>query len=341
MRSIVPMVGVLALGVLDVRFVAAQTHDAAAGEALFQDGRRLMKARDFAAACGKFEESLRLDPASGTLLNLADCEEQLGRTASAWQHWLTAADQLPAGDKRRTTALAHASAIEKGLARLSVTLAPSAPADAVVKRDGVALGSGSLGVPLPVDPGRHVVVVSAAGREDREAEVTLRAKEQRTLVVEAGRVSETPAPKTDVARTSNAAAGTSDVWARTSPDDADAQRASSSGRAPVAGYALLGVGVVSAGVGAYFGLSALSARRDASAACPQVGSTHRCSAAASGALDKDKQDSLYADIGFGVGIAAAATGLYLLLKPRHAEPETTADFVPLPGGGEVRFAGRF
>jgi hypothetical protein len=220
-------------------------------------------------------------------------------------------------------------------------LAPSTPADAVVKRDGVALGSGSLGVPLPVDPGRHVVVVSASGHEDRETEVTLRAKEQRTLVVEAGRVSEAPAaPKSDASRPSNAAAA-NDVWGRTSAGDADVQRGSSSGRAPVAGYALLGVGVASAGIGAYFGLSALAARRDASAACPQVGGTHRCSAAASESLDKDKRNSLYADIGFGVGIAAAAAGLYLLLKPRHAGPETTADFAPLPGGGEVRFAGHF
>jgi hypothetical protein len=340
MRSILPVAFAVALGVLDAPWAAAQTHDAAAGEALFQDGRRLMKAHDFAAACPKFEESQRLDPAVGTLLNLADCEEQVGRTASAWQHWLAAADQLPAGDKRRTTALGRASAIEKVLARLSVTLAPSAPSDAVVKRDGIALGSGSLGAPLPVDPGRHVVVVSASGHDDRETEVTLRAKEQRAVVVEAGPISDVPASaKAETPRPSTAASNAS-VWARTSPGEADARATASGKRAPIAGYALLGLGAAGIGVGTYFGLTALAARRDASAACPQVGGSHRCSVEASAALDRDKQNSLYADIGVGVGIIAAATGLYLILKPQHEAP-ATADFAPLPGGGEVHFAGRF
>src|SRR5687767_11843809 len=69
--------------------------DAAASEALFREGRRLMKAGDYEGACPKLEESLRLDPALGTLFNLASCEEQLGRWATAWQHWRQAADQLP------------------------------------------------------------------------------------------------------------------------------------------------------------------------------------------------------------------------------------------------------
>src|SRR5688572_7792688 len=139
----------------------AQVRDAAAGEALFQEGRRLMKAGDFAAACPKLEESLRLDPALGTLVNLASCEEQQGRTATAWQHWRSAIEQLPSSDKRRSTAQARAAALEKVLARLTITLAPGAPAEAEVKRDGVRLGRASLGLALPVDPGHHVVVVTA------------------------------------------------------------------------------------------------------------------------------------------------------------------------------------
>jgi hypothetical protein len=343
-RFVVPVVAIVAFSALDIHVARAQTHDPAAGEALFQEGRRLMKNRDFAPACAKFEESLRLDPATGTLMNLADCEEQLGHTASAWQHWRAAADQLPVGDKRRTTAVSRATGLEKVLARLSVALAPSAPPDAVVKRDGVLLGAASLGVALPVDPGHHVVIVSAAGRENRETEVTMHAKEQRSLIVEAGAPSEAASGAGAEAGRPSSTPPPPPASARTSPGEGDARAVlsvSSERRAPIAGYALLGVGVLGVAAGTYFGLTALTARRDASAACPDVGGVRRCLVNAAGPLDRDKRNSLYADIGFGVGIVAAGAGLYLLLKPQQPEPPATAGFAPLPGGGEVHVAGHF
>src|SRR5688572_24676732 len=89
--------GALALVLLTLfgeRTAAAQLTDPAAAEALFQEGRRLLKIDEVLAACSKFDESLRLDPAIGTLINVAACQERLGRTATAWQHWRAAADQL-------------------------------------------------------------------------------------------------------------------------------------------------------------------------------------------------------------------------------------------------------
>src|SRR5262249_55537702 len=53
----------------------SQTRDPAAAEALFRQGRQAMEAKDFATACPKFAESQRLDPAVGTLMNWATCEE--------------------------------------------------------------------------------------------------------------------------------------------------------------------------------------------------------------------------------------------------------------------------
>ena len=78
----------------------AQVVDAAAADALFQKGREAADKGDFATAAAKFAESQRLDPAPGTLLNLADCEEHLGQTASAWEHYKRAAETMNAGDDR-------------------------------------------------------------------------------------------------------------------------------------------------------------------------------------------------------------------------------------------------
>jgi hypothetical protein len=317
----------------------AQPRDAAGSEWLFREGRALMKKGDFVAACPKLAESLRFDPAVGTLMNLAECEERLGRTASAWQRWEAAADQLPAADRRRATALARARALEALLPRLIVTVAESAPKDLVVTRDGIALGAASLGVALPVDPGRHLITASASGHAARTFEVTIENGQQQSVTVEAGAAALQPPPMPSVSPLPVAAAP--------APGSEGALRATTVPGARRSSGRLLGLGLVIAGgatlaVGGYFGLQAMAARREAASACVAFGDTNRCWSSAAEPLDRDRRASLAADIAFGVGAATTAAGLYLVLRRRpSAEPTATAQVMSVPQGGGIQVAGRF
>src|SRR5262245_10219582 len=167
----------------------AQATDPAAAEALFREGRTLADAGDYAGACSKFRESERLDPAIGTVFNIADCEERQGHLARAWTLYREVAQRLPQSDGRRAIAEQRVSALEPKLPRLNVRLGPNAPATSRVEKDGVELGAASLGSELPLDPGAHVVRVSAPGRETQEYRVNLSEAEHLTLDVEPGAAS--------------------------------------------------------------------------------------------------------------------------------------------------------
>jgi hypothetical protein len=49
--------------------------DPVLAEALFHDGKAQMKKGNYAAACPKLAESYKQDPATGTLLALAVCQD--------------------------------------------------------------------------------------------------------------------------------------------------------------------------------------------------------------------------------------------------------------------------
>jgi hypothetical protein len=163
----------------------ARAQGAPAAEALFWEGRKAMRAGHFAHACPKFAESQRLDPAAGTLFNLADCEEKRGRLATAWQHFRAVVEQLPPDDKRWAYAKGRIEALETRLPRLEVRSRASL-AQASLFRNGVEMRDAALGVPLPVDPGGHELVVKAPGRRDRAYSISLAESELKVLEIDLG-----------------------------------------------------------------------------------------------------------------------------------------------------------
>jgi hypothetical protein len=135
-----------------------------AAEALFEEGRRLAADGKYAEACPKFADSERLDPSSGTLLNLANCWEKIGRIATAWATYKEAESAANAAGRKdnEATAQRRADALAPKLSR--VTLQVTQPIDGMdVKRDGVGVSRAEWGVAIPIDPGHHEIAATAPG----------------------------------------------------------------------------------------------------------------------------------------------------------------------------------
>jgi hypothetical protein len=143
----------------------------------FNAGHQLLKSGNFADACPKFEESQRADPASGTLLALAYCQELSGLLASACSNYRAAAE-LAAKEgqtERQQAATARAEALSKRVSTLTVEVPVELTRQAglLIKRDGIALDRTAYNVAIPLNGGTHAIEVSAPGYEGWAAAVTL------------------------------------------------------------------------------------------------------------------------------------------------------------------------
>jgi hypothetical protein len=154
----------------------AQAHDAAAAQALFDQGKKLMTAGKQAEACPKFAESQRLDPGVGTLLNLAACYEASGRYASAWSAFLEGESAARAENNADAARVARsrADALASKLSKLTITVTHPDIAGLEVRRDAAVVGQAQWQLPIPADPGVHHIVATAPGRRQWQTDVELK-----------------------------------------------------------------------------------------------------------------------------------------------------------------------
>ncbi len=165
----------------------AQAADTAAAAELFRQGRAALEAGDYAAACPKLEESLRFDARVGTAISLAECEEAVGRTASARAHWMQAAGLARGlGDSRVAFAEQRFAEIDPKVPRLTIRAPEETKGTATVRRDGVDLGMASLGVALPVEVGVHVIEAGDSGHAVGRVTVELAAGESKEVFATLG-----------------------------------------------------------------------------------------------------------------------------------------------------------
>lgn len=133
-------------------------------DALFDEGRALLKAGQLNAACERFEQSHTVEPALGTLLNLADCDERRGQLVKAYLEFNDALAWAGRTHEaaREQAARQRASALKSKLAWLSVTM-PSPPPELEVRVGTFAVKLGAGAQALPVDAGEVEVHANAPG----------------------------------------------------------------------------------------------------------------------------------------------------------------------------------
>ncbi len=139
------------------------TEARAAAEALFLEGRALVEKSELAPACERFAQSQKLDPQIGTLLYLATCHEQIGKTATAWIEFKDALGLAEAGNKPDRAAQAKDGVDRVGAALSRATIRVAEPAAGIVVRVN-GREQTVLGVALPFDPGTLQVTAEAPGR---------------------------------------------------------------------------------------------------------------------------------------------------------------------------------
>jgi len=293
---------------------------------LFQEGRTLMVEGRIAEACAKLEESQRLDPSGGTLLNLALCHEQEGRLARAWSEFNDALF-LARGIGRRDREIAaseHVGALTPRLSKLTVIVPTAAEMEGLkIERDGRELGRGAWATAMPVDGGEHVVRATAPGKQPFATTVFI-AKESDAKTVEIPVLADAPLVAAPPPPEASAAP-------RLPPAPVVPQESDPGLRRTLA-YVIGGAGLVQLGLAGYFGWRAFDKDRQYDGC---VGSCAEPLAEGTTAANASTVLTI-------TGIITVATGVYLLVTSRHkaAAPVDSKLVMGVSGRG-MTVGGRF
>jgi hypothetical protein len=216
---------------------------------LFKDGRRAAEHNDFGQACTLFEESFRLDPAIGTLVNLGDCAEHLGDLDRAYGYYHTASARMSEGDDRLARVLERLESIDRRSAKVALQLGEDAPEGTVITLDGNTIDAHKM--PLHLLKGAHVALVTAVGYRGARYNLDVAEGEIRALRVSPGSALEAVLPNATEVEVHRVA------WARP------------------AAVAALGLGVASLWVGSLAGLMAIDRRDIQNANCNSQGACNQ------------------------------------------------------------------
>lgn len=301
---------------------------AARADALFREGQALMTKGDLNAACPKLADSYALDPALGTLLNLAYCHQKQGRFFTAWTEFVKG-EQIAIRTEqqdRATFAADHRAEVAARLPRARLVTASGARITAL-RIDGHPYEATlDPATPIVVPPGTHELAIETADGK--------KASTSATFPDGAGGAATEVRFADDAARPSEGA--------RTPPPpvtpSAEPEGGSGSSTKTI-GYVVGGIGIVALGVGTYFGIATFSQKDEASKGCTPAGCTPDAKRDGDLAYDYATLSTIFVV----TGALATAAGVYLVLSapsssPPASPPAARAALFVGPTGAGVRGA---
>jgi hypothetical protein len=248
-----------------------------------------MEAGRYSEACGKLAESYRLDPAPGTLLNLAVCNEKIGKTASAWGEFRDALSEAKRMNRpdREKLATEHIAELEPELSYLAIKVPPAVRTihGIEITRNGVPLQSAAWDTDLPVDPGDVEVVERAPLYKPKTLHVKVAVMQHATLSavpLELAPIERPPLPFWTPKRT----------W----------------------GAVIAIAGVAAAGVAAGTGALAMSQKNKSDGNCPVYYGDRRCNQAGVDEMNRATVDAWLSNVGFGLAAVGVGVGAYLFFS---------------------------
>lgn len=319
---------------------AATPAEQATGRTLFNEAQKLYAEGKFAQACTKLEASLKAFPGLGTRGKLAECYEKIGRFTSAWATYRDVARLAARANDtaRERVASERAKALEPKMSSLTIAVSPERDVPGLtVKRNGVIVPRAEYGRAFPLDASTVVLEITAPDHQLFSAEV-------KVLV---GQTASFEVPRLEPIVVPVAEAPPPPVNAAPTPPEAyrPAENARHVSWQKPVGLTVLGLGIATAAVGGFFGISARSTYDDAFDRGDCERGTNLCNAAGLASTDSASSKAAASTILLIGGGALAAGGLVLFFTaPSRARSAAGLDRLEVApttfvGGGGLTVRG--
>ncbi|MBK7579960.1 MAG: hypothetical protein IPI67_07105 [Myxococcales bacterium] len=316
----------LVLGLLVVRpgSVGAQSaSEIAAAKQWFTEGLALEEKSDFAAALERFRRAAEVKRTPAITFHVGLCEMKTGALVEAVVSLERTVESAKAeGNTQVETAAANElSALRARLPMLEISIKGAAK-PTTLSLDGNSLSVVALDAPIPVNPGQHKLVAEFATGPLEKSFSASEGKRARVELTAPGSPAEATRPPVPPA-----------TPAAPAPSPApDKDATNDAGGASVVPWLFIGGGVLATAGGFYMWKLRGDLIDDLDAICP---AQTECPADRADDVDsKEKKGKTYTTLGvafWGVGVAALATGGYLLLSAPTKERPTALRVAPALG----------